>query len=511
MKTFAAIDVGSYELAMKIFEISGKGNIKEIDHIRHRIELGTDTYNTGKINNERVDELCDYLQEFKQIAKSYKVDSMKIYGTSALRETENSMIITERIKIRTGLNVEILSNSEQCFLHYKAVASKGERFESLISDGTAMVDIGGGSIQISIFDKEKLITTQNIRLGILRIREMLADIQPKTTDYTKLVEELVDNHLCPFKALYLKNIDIKNVIIVDDYISTIIQKAFQKEYIKASEYESFMEDVKKSNINTLFKTFGIGQESASLLPASAVLLMRLLVHTGAKKIWAPGVSLADGIAYDYAEKEKLIKESHDFEADVISEAESIAKRYNANKKRNELVWEIAKSIFDGTKKLHGMGQREKLLLHVATILGDCGKYMSFEQAAECSYEIIMKTELIGLSHNEREIVANVVKFNKTHFVYYNELAKGMIIDKKAYLTMAKLTALFRIADGVCRSYRTKVNGVKVNLKEDTLVIEIDSDEDVLLERGFFERKARFFEEAFSVKPVIKYKKKITGA
>ena len=59
IRTFAAIDVGSYELAMKIFEISGKGVLKEIDHIRKRIELGTDTYNTGKISEERVDELCN--------------------------------------------------------------------------------------------------------------------------------------------------------------------------------------------------------------------------------------------------------------------------------------------------------------------------------------------------------------------------------------------------------------------------------------------------------------------
>ena len=54
VKVFAAIDVGSYELAMKIFQFSGKDGMREIDHIRHRVELGTDTYNTGKISHERV-------------------------------------------------------------------------------------------------------------------------------------------------------------------------------------------------------------------------------------------------------------------------------------------------------------------------------------------------------------------------------------------------------------------------------------------------------------------------
>ena len=59
LKTFAAIDVGSFELAMKIFEISPRVGLKEIDDIRHRIDLGTDTYTTGKISNERINELCE--------------------------------------------------------------------------------------------------------------------------------------------------------------------------------------------------------------------------------------------------------------------------------------------------------------------------------------------------------------------------------------------------------------------------------------------------------------------
>ena len=70
MKTFAAIDVGSYELAMKIFEISSKNGIREIDYIRHRIDLGTDTFTTGKISNERVDELCRVLRDYAGIMKN---------------------------------------------------------------------------------------------------------------------------------------------------------------------------------------------------------------------------------------------------------------------------------------------------------------------------------------------------------------------------------------------------------------------------------------------------------
>ena len=119
MKVFAAIDVGSYELAMKIFQISAKGGIEELDHIRHRIELGTDTFKTGKISLKNMNELCEVLKDFSAIMSSYKVDAYRAYGTSAMRESENTNIILDQIKNRTGLNVSVSSNSEQRFLNYK--------------------------------------------------------------------------------------------------------------------------------------------------------------------------------------------------------------------------------------------------------------------------------------------------------------------------------------------------------------------------------------------------------
>lgn len=510
MKCFAAIDVGSFELAMKIFEITNKGGMKEIDHIRHRIELGTDTYNTGKISNERVEELCDYLIEFKKIMNSYKVDGYKIYGTSAIRETENTMIILEKIFLRTGLTVDVLSNSEQRFLHYKAIASKGEKFENFIAKSSAIVDIGGGSIQISLFNEGVLVTTQNIRLGILRMREMLADLQPKTNNYSKLVEELIDNHLIPFSRLYLNGNKIDNIIVVDDYISHIIQKGVGKDTMSSDEYKSFIKELQLNNVREICRKYGLAEESASLLPTSALLVKRLIKHLGAKKIWAPGVGLSDGMAYEYAEKEKLFKNSHDFEADIVSCAKTLAGRFYANEERNDLVEEMATLIFDSTKKLHGMGPSERLLLRVAAQLSDCGKYMSLEDGAECSYAIIMAAELIGFSHDEREVVANIVRFNKTHFIYYDELAKTNLLGKKEYLTLAKLAAIFRIADGACRSHKKKINDVSINIKDDKLVILVSSDDDIILEKGFFDRKARLFEEVFSVKPVLKHKKKAMG-
>lgn len=73
IKLFAAIDVGSFELELGIYEISVKNGINKIDHVRHVIALGRDTYNNGKISYELVEEMCDVIKDFADIMQSYKV------------------------------------------------------------------------------------------------------------------------------------------------------------------------------------------------------------------------------------------------------------------------------------------------------------------------------------------------------------------------------------------------------------------------------------------------------
>ncbi len=508
VRTFAAIDVGSYELGMKIFEFTNKGVMKEIDTIRHSIELGTDTYQNGIIDMDHMDELCDVLSDFSAIMKSYKVDDYKAYGTSAIRETKNTAILIEQIKLRTGIKVDVLSNSEQRFLHYKAAAIKGARFDDYISEGCAIVDVGGGSIQISLFDNDTLVTTQNIRLGVLRTMDMLAALQPRTRDVEGILRELIDNQLHVFKKLYLKNRNIRNIILIDDYVSVMLYHMGSKERaFTAEQFKDVVDEIKTMPVDEISKEFGINEETVPFLLPAVSIVSRVIKIMKAEKIWSPGVSLCDGMAYEYAEKEKLVRYRHDFENDIIAGAKVMSKRYQGNEERNELIEKIACDLFDATRKIHGMGKRDKLLLRIASLLGDCGRYISMEAGAECGYEIIMATEMIGVSHAEREIIANIVRFNKMPFKYYDELAAQSLIDRNSYLKIAKLSALFRIADGICRSYRTKVNDVRFSIKENELVISVYTVDDIDLEQGFFYRKASLFEEVFSIKPVLKYKRR----
>lgn len=510
IRTFAAIDVGSYELAMKIFEFNGKGGMREIDHIRQRIDLGTDTYATGKISYERVEELCHTLREFSRIMKSYKVDAYTAYGTSAIRETENTAIILDQIEQRTGIRIGVLSNSEQRFLDYKSIASRGEMFNRIIEKGTAIVDIGGGSIQISLFDKDSLVTTQNMKLGVLRLREQLNHLNVKPAMLEEIINEMVNAQLSVFKKLYLKDRTIQNIIVVDDYLSAWVKRKHARGddsfgVADVQTYEALMSLIRTKSRVELATALGIPEENVQLLLISAVMMRCMIKTMQAEMIWAPGVTLCDGIAYDYAQKNKMITSCHDFEQDIIACARNISKRYMGNKRRGETLERIALTVYDSMKKIHGLSKRERLMLRLAAILHDCGKYISMVDLAECSYQIIMATEIIGLSHVEREIVANVVKFNHSEFVYYHEL-ESKSIDREAYLVMAKLTAILRIANGLDRSHKEKFTDIKAALKDNILMITVETPVDITLEKGLFGHRAAFFEEVFSVRPVIKQKR-----
>ncbi len=510
MKTFAAIDVGSYELELKIFEVSKQNGIKEIDSIRHRIDLGTDTYATGKISYERVDELCRVLREYKKIMESYRVENYKAYGTSAIREMENALIVLDQIEQRTGIKIEVLSNSEQRFLNYKSIASKGKIFNKIIEKETAILDIGGGSIQISLFVKDTLVTTQNLKLGILRLQDKLGHLNIRPGQYEAMVEEFISSQLAVFKKLYLKDHKIENVIVVDDYISAVVEhkmSALENDCIEAETMEHYMGKIREKSVMEAAKVLGMPEENIPLLFISSVLLNRIVKVMDAKYIWVPGVTLCDGIAYEYGEKNRIITATHDFEKDIIACAQNISKRYMGSRRRSETLEKIALTIFDSMKKVHGLGKRERLLLQLATLLHDCGKYISLVNLGECSYHIIMSTEMIGLSHLEREIVANVVKYNHMDFDYYEVLGKDNAhLDRESYLIIAKLVAILKIANGLDRSHKQKFKDVKTTLREEQLIITIDTPVDITLEKGLFYRRADFFEEVYSVKPVIRQKK-----
>lgn len=507
---FAAIDVGSYEVNLKIYELSTRKGIRVVNHVRHRMELGKDTYATGRIGTELVDELCRVFLDFQRIMKEFGVEAYRACATSAVRESKNNLVLLDRIRLKTGIKLEVLSNSEQRFLGYKSIAFNSDRFQEIIEKGTAIVDVGGGSIQLSLYDKDNLVTTQNIRLGTLRLRERLADVAERTIRYAGVIEELLNNEMRTYRKLYLKDRNIRYMLLVGSYIQYIdkyIHKDREVNQITRDEFITFYDEFIQKGQLAMAAELGISMENSTLLLPTLVIYKRLLEETGAENVVILGMDLGDGLAFDYAERRKILRPKHNFENDIIEAARNIAKRYHTNRNHTQVMERIALTIYDKMKAIHGLGKRERLLLQISVLLHDCGKYINMAQSAECSYNIIMATEIIGLSHMEREILANIIRFNSGNVMPFEELAVSSLLERTEYMTIIKLTAILRLANALDRSHKQKIREIKVNVKDNHVIqILADTMEDLTLEQALFQEKAELFEEVYSLKPVLKAKK-----
>lgn len=519
-KLFAAIDVGSFELELGIYEISAKTGIRRVDHVRHVIALGRDTYKNGKISYGLVEEMCCVIKQFADMMQTYKVVGYRAYATSAIREAKNNQIVLDQIRVRTGIEVQIISNSEQRFISYKAIASKDAEFNKIIQKGTAIVDVGFGSMQVSLFDKDALISTQNLMLGVLRIREMLGYVQVNAGMQNTLIEEMVDNELDTFRKLYLKDREVKNLIGIGEsilYLSRVTHGGKPVEKITAEEFIDYYEKIEEMSLDQIEDRFGVNAEYAALLIPAVIIFKRIMELTGAEMFWIPGIRLCDSIAAEYAEETRSVKFNHDFSEDILAASRNMAKRYKCHGPHTVNMEKYVLAVFDSMKKYHGMGKRERLLLQIAAILHACGKFISIRRPSESAYNIIMSTEIIGLSHMEREIIANVVRYNGVEFdydrVHLNEdlfrNTKGEISHEDITILMAKLTAILRLANSMDRSHRQKLSDSRMSVKEGQLVVTTSYEGDITLEAVAFEQKADFFEEIFGIRPVLKQKRRLS--
>jgi len=577
VKLFAAVSIGSAVTEMKIFEFTQKRAMKEIECVSTRINLGLDVYEQGHISREHVDELCAVLGDFKRTMSGYKVAAYRVFATSAFRESRNKTFLCDYIEKRTGLDIDVFTNSEQRFVDYQAIASVSAEFESIITNATAIVDISGSSTQISLFDKDRLITTQNIRVGNITTRENLLPLSKNGEHFERLIRELMDYELTGFTKLYQKDRKIRNLIVLGgglsemlsmnetEEIRTLLQKreadilkaetsadesarrgdskkepgvdkteqsgkkaASEKEPLPGrgtgsekesdgriihsltkEQYEMIYKELIAHTPGEIAKKYNLPSDMTDAIIPSAVICRSPIESFDVDVVWMPGFSLNDGVAYDYGVRMGLLTRRHSFDEDILAAARSISKRYKTGQAHIRNIGEIAVEIFDHMKKVHGLGQRERLLLQIAVILHSCGKFISLTDVSDCAYNIILATEIIGLSHEERAIVAYMVKYNTSRFIYYDELETKTDLDEKEYMIVAKLTAILRIANSLDRTHQQKCSNLTVTLKEHELRISVASQADLSLERGAFEEKVDFFEEVFNVRPVLKQKKTLT--
>jgi exopolyphosphatase/guanosine-5'-triphosphate,3'-diphosphate pyrophosphatase len=502
MKLYASIYIGTYETTLKVFQVTQEKTLKEIDCQRMPMELLTEAHATGYISKETAGRLCNILEDMYRTIRTYKVTDYQVYASVMFQSVINEFFVLEQIKLRTGLNVVVLSNSEQRFLSYRAAASQQE-FEDMIAENAAIVDVGGASLQITLFVHGKVRTTQHIPLGTVMVRENMKKLAYSSTRREQ-VEEMMHKELDVFVSMYLKGTDLQYLVILGEVSSVTVNvgtKVGNGVTLKGSTYLTYLHGLCGKSVKKLPEELLLLIDNEDLMEPYLLLHKAIAEKMPAKRVYFPGVTTNDGMAYDYLTKKKCLNVSHDFEQDIISAAWAIARRCDSYQPHLKALDNISTQIFDIMKKYHGLGKRERLLMRVIAILHDCGKYISLSEASNCSYTVIKSTEILGLTHTEREMVATTVSMNRQELLPYRELADRF--GEEEYMTVVKLLAILRVANALDRSHKQKMKHVKMSLRGDRLHITIETRDSLALEKGMFEEKADFFERVFSIRPELK--------
>ena len=504
MKLFASIYIGTYETTLKVFEVVKQKGAKTIDVQKIQSDIIKDILSKGMILPETVDKLCRILNDMKRTIEGYKVDAFSVVAGPNIRQASNDLVVLEQIKMRTGFSPIVLSNSEQRFLGYQAVAST-ENFDELISDSAVLVDVGGVSLQITLFSKGKIITTQHLSLGTVSINENLRKLGSTSGNSLEQTYEMMYKELDVFKTMFLRDIEPKYMILFGVQVNSITERisSFSSKSIKTEEYLDCLNKINRQYIKRFDDSNDIYLDNENVIEPVVMLYKALAETLNPAMVFAPGVSVAEGMMYNHSYQKKWLVSKHDFDNDIITAAWSIAKRYGSYQPHLKALYRLSGEIFDAMKKYHGLTKRHRVLMECIAILHDCGKYISLAEASSCSYTIIMASEILGLTHKERELIASTVEFNRKPVEPYDNMSDTFTQDE--YLTILKLLAILKVANALDRSHKQKIKNVSMKVKDNELVINIEANSSLALEKGLFTKNASYFQKIFGIKPVLREK------
>lgn len=502
--TVAVIDIASNELRLKIAE-RNKGDMKILESLNYPISLGRDTFHDGKISFEKVDKTCTTIKNFLTVTTEYGVNEIKTIATTAVRESKNKDYILDQIKIKTGLSVNVIDDSqEKIYINKFSLSVLQKEYKQ----SALMVHIGSGNIGISVIQEAHIVSTQNIRIGSLRLSELFENILDYSQQYSLVVEEYLQTFIESIETIIPKN--IKYFVTTGNEIEMISDLCGSEKHenymiIYKNDFSKLYKDIKNKLSEKIAVDYNITVDKADVLLPALIIYNKMFKYTKADQILCPQISLSDALIYEMLFPDKNGKLTKEFDISTILSANSIASRFNLEPVCYEKVERFSTKIFDKLKKIHGLGSRERLLLRISSILQNVGKFVNVKGHYIHSYNIIKGLDIVGLNEYETDVVATVCLYHSriTPKLSDENYAK---LSQKERVLVSKLSAILRLADSLTRSNASKFDDIEVKLSEEGLIIFIETYKNTELEEWTFRNKSTLFEEVFGIKALIKKRK-----
>lgn len=493
----AAIDIGTNSLHMILVRVTADGAFEVVGREKDMVRLGAGGLEKRPLGEAAMASALQTLSRFKRLADSRNVDDVVAVATSAVREAPNGGDFLDAVEKQTGIQARVITGLEEARMIHRAAVHGID----VGPDSAVVIDIGGGSTEITLGTAAGAQQARSFRLGVIRLAERFVRSDPLSSrDERRMIR-----HIRHELGDYLHGLAAAGYQVVIGTSGTVLalgtlalqaagDMTLHHRRVSAKAIRNVRKDVAAAALDERLRLPGLDARRADLVVPGAVLLDTILRQLGAQDLTLCELSLREGAVLDYIRRNRVRIERFERYPDVRRRSVmELAQRCNYAAEHAQQVARLALVLFDETRAEHGLDDRAREWLDLAAVLHDIGEHISYERHHRHSYYLVKNGDLRGFEPDEIEVLALVARYHrrgaprKAHDLFAG-LART---DRKA---VRWLSAMLRVADSLDRSRAQIVEGVRLRRQGQQWLLRVAGRGDIELELWAAQRNIRPLEE-----------------
>lgn len=500
MPTFAAIDIGSNSVRLKIARIV-RHKLQAIHEDREVTRLGESVFSSGFLSPEAIATTVKVLRRFHRAVQRTGADSVRVVATSAMRDARNSRAFIEWVRSSTGWNVEIISGIEEARLIHLGIVSNLRISASPI----LMIDLGGGSCELTISDKHRMLSTVSLPLGAVRLtNDFLKHDPPRKTELQQL-KGFVAREIERIRQRITKA-KPKVVIATSgtaESLATVGHNLYKttdgrENAVSRAQMRRITKRISRLPIEGRRKLQGIGPRRAEIIVAGAMVYADLLERCQLRGFRFSPLGLRDGmLAQMAAELDKGAKSVKQIESERWESVLAALEHYHVDTKHAMRVRDSAIQLFTALKPVHRLPSEYLEWLSAAAMLNEVGDYVNRNGRHRHTYYIISHSEILGYTPQQRRIIAAIARYlGKSRPVPSDPAVKLLSPAVRSHVTKASL--LLRLAMALNLGRGTTSGKTRIRMQEGKVNITLTSARKASLDLEFWAlgKEKDYFREIF---------------
>src|ERR671913_2185450 len=500
----AAIDIGTNSVHMIVVRVRPDFSFEVIDREKEMVRLGAGGLDGKKLTPEAMTAALQALSKFARLARSHQVDEILAVATSATREAENGGAFLRAIERKTGIPARLITGTEEArLIHLAAVYGVDTPKPAVV------IDIGGGSVEITLGSGREVEFARSFKIGVIRLTERFVDSDPISSRDERKMSEFIGEQVDRYIEHIVEHgfdrvIGTSGTILSLGVVATAMDRGNAPQEVRnlrvpAKSIRRLRKTAVEMDLEERMRLPGLDPRRADLMVAGAILLDTLLKKLGAEEITLCDLALREGVLLDYIHAHRKDIARVDSYPDVRRRSViELAERCAWEVEHSKQVAAIAMTLFDYTKRIHRLGDREREWLEYAGFLHDIGNHISYEKHHRHSYYLTKNGDLRGFEPEEIDVIALVTRYHRRatpkreHIGFTN-------LSKEQRRTVTVLSAFLRLAETLDRSRHGVVRGIEVRERLGEIRMNVQAVGDAELEVWAAHKQARALEEALDRK------------